>query len=119
MVDKNKIKFERKLKRLKLNKTWNYSHTRKTKSKKEKLKSINKNMGIEIMSIDNYINKILLLPMSLLDMPENIEDIVEAKISNVNKTQITIRSLDGKRRPKYFEEEYFKWLLYSGYIKIK
>lgn len=76
-------------------------------------------MGIEIMSIDNYINKILLLPMSLLDMPENIEDIVEAKISNVNKTQITIRSLDGKRRPKYFEEEYFKWLLYSGYIKIK
>lgn len=52
-------------------------------------------------------------------MPEDIEDIVEAKISDVNKTQITIRSLDGKRRPKYFEEEYFKWLLYIGYIKIK
>lgn len=117
MVDKNKIKFERKLKRLKLNKTWNYLYTRKTKNKN--LKVLIKNMGIEIMSIDNYINKILLLPMSLLDMPENIEDIVEAKISNVNKTQITIRSLDGKRRPKYFEEEYFKWLLYSGYIKIK
>lgn len=76
-------------------------------------------MGIEIMSIDNYINKILLLPMSLLDMPENIEDVVEAKISRVNKTQITIRSLDGKRRPKYFEEEYFTWLLYIGYIRIK
>lgn len=91
----------------------------KLRIKKKNLKVLIKNMGIEIMSIDNYINKILLLPMSLLDMPENIEDIVEAKISNVNKTQITIRSLDGKRRPKYFEEEYFKWLLYSGYIKIK
>ena len=45
MVDKNKIKFERKLKRLKLNKTWNCSHTRKTKNKKEKLKSINKKYG--------------------------------------------------------------------------
>lgn len=91
----------------------------KLRIKKKNLTVLIKNMGIEIVSIDNYINKILLLPMSLLDMPENIEDIVEAKISEVNKTQITIRSLDGKRRPKYFEEEYFKWLLYIGYIKIK
>jgi hypothetical protein len=67
----------------------------------------------------NYIDKILILPMSYPEDPEDVEEIVEAKIDKVYKTQITIKSLDGKRRPKYFEEYYLDWLIYRGYIKVK
>lgn len=63
------------------------------------------------------MDKQYLVPMSRLDMPENIEELVQPMFKETAKGTIVVLTKEGYR-DKSFHKEYFEWLIYTNYIKV-